>query len=161
MTGTGAMLPIDVGPYWADLNEQLCELLKLVPSARLDEAPEGEWGVRDVARHIIGGREHWLANSLGRGSGEIPAPGSGVPELLEALRESWARVAAFLSDTDALDAVYEPPAGDPFYVDPPEFRGHYVAFHRLAHDLHHRAQMLDRIRDLGIELPPEIRRRPL
>jgi len=156
-----AFVPIDVGAYWADLNEHVCDLVDLVPPDRLDEAPEGEWGVRDVARHIIGGREHWLANSLGREAGEIPAEGSGVAELQEALRGSWERIAAFLSDAAALDAAYEPPAGDPSYVDPPEFRGHYVAFHRLAHDVHHRAQMLDRIRDLGVELPPEIRRRPL
>ena len=57
-----SFVPIDVGAYWADLNEHLCELVGLVPEDRLDEAPAGEWGVREVVRHIVGGRDHWLAN---------------------------------------------------------------------------------------------------
>lgn len=156
-----AFVPIDIGPYWADLNEHLCDLVELVPPDRLDEAPEGEWGVREVARHIVGGRQHWLANSLDRDAGRVPSRDISAEELQAALRASWERIAAFLSDAEALDREYDPPSGDPSYVDPPEFRGHYVAFHRLAHDVHHRAQMLDRIRDLGIEIPSEIRRRPL
>ncbi|MBT5775154.1 MAG: hypothetical protein HOH95_12345 [Dehalococcoidia bacterium] len=156
-----SFVPIEVGPYWADLNEHLCDLVALVPPDRLDEAPVGEWGVREVAHHIVGGRDHWLANSLGRERGEMPSANAGVEELQGELRASWERVASFLGDAEALDREYEPPAGDPPYVDPPEFRGHYVAFHRLAHDVHHRAQLLDRIRDLGLEVPEAIRRRPL
>lgn len=161
MTAGEGMLPVAIGLYWADLNEHLCDLVALVPPGRLDESPEGEWGAREVARHIVGGREHWLANSLGRERGRIPAEDADGSELQAALRGSWGRIASFLADAEALDRDYEPPAGDPPYVDPPEFRGHYVAFHRLAHDVHHRAQLLDRIRDLGIEVPEAIRRRPL
>ncbi len=153
-------LPVAVAPYWADLNEHLCELALVSPD-RLDEAPEGEWGVREVAHHIVGGREHWLANSLGRGPASFPPRDSNVTALQSALRSSWSRLADFLADGDALEATYEPPANDPQYLDPDEFTGHYVAFHGLAHDVHHRAQLLDRIRDLGIDVPAAIQRRPL
>ncbi len=156
-----SFVPIALGAYWADLNEHLCDLVELVPPGRLDQSPEGEWGVREVARHIVGGRDHWLANSLGRERGRLPAEDADGSELQAALRGSWDRIASFLADAEALDREYEPPDGDPRYVDPPEFRGHYVAFHRLAHDVLHRAQLLDRIRDLGIEVPETIRRRPL
>lgn len=153
--------PIEVGEHWADLNEHLVALLDLVPEDRLDKAPEGEWGVRAIALHIVGGRDHWLANSLGREADEPPLRDATAAALQEALRASWVRTASFLSDPAALAATYEPPANDPSYVDPPEFTGHYIAFHRLTHDVHHRAQLLDRIRDLGVEVPEAIRRRPL
>jgi uncharacterized damage-inducible protein DinB len=162
MTDTASgFQPIEVGQHWADLNEHLVALLDLVPEDRLDEAPEGEWGVRAVAAHIIGGRDHWLANSLGREARESSSRDATIPALQDALRASWGRTASFLADPAALAATYEPPPNDPSYVDPPDFTGHYIAFHRLAHDVHHRAQLLDRIRDLQIKVPEAIRRRPL
>jgi len=158
---TGEFQPIEVGAYWADLNEHLVALLDLIPEDRLDEAPEGEWGARAVASHIIGGRDHWLAHSLGREAGEPLPQDATVAGLQDALRASWERTASFLTDAAALEATYEPPPNDPTYVDPPDFTGHYIAFHRLVHDVHHRAQLLDRIRDLEIDVPEAIRRRPL
>jgi uncharacterized damage-inducible protein DinB len=154
-------VPLTVGPFWADLNEHLCQLVALVPEDRLDDAPEGEWGVRDVARHIVAARDHWMANAVHDGAPLERRPSTGSTELQEALRASWERIAAFVSSADALAAQYQPPPNDPEYVDPPAYTGHYIAFHRLAHDVHHRAQLLDRLRALGIEVPASIRRRPL
>ena len=161
MTATEDARPIVVAPYWADLNEHLCELLELIPANRLDEAPRGEWGARAVVHHIIGGRIHWLTHSLGRDGGEMPPPEASAEVLQASLRDSWVRVLAFLGDPAALEAEHRPPPHDPDYVDPDAFTGHYVAFHRLAHDINHRAQLIDRIRDLEIEAPADIRRRPL
>ena len=161
MSAATNFVPIELGAYWADLNEHLCELIELVPLERLSDAPEGEWSVREVAVHIVSGRDHWLANSLGRERGAQPGDAATPSELRDALQASWARMASFLADAEALGAKYAPPAGDTQYVDPEEFTGHYVAFHRLAHDVHHRAQLLDRIRALRIQVPESIRRRPL
>jgi hypothetical protein len=54
-----------------------------------------------------------------------------------------------------------PPPHDPNYLDPPQFTGHYIAYHRLVHDVHHRADLLASLATLGVELAPARRRRPL
>jgi len=64
MSGASNFVPLAIGPYWADVNEHLCELVALVPEERLDEAPDGEWGVREIVRHIVGARDHWMANAV-------------------------------------------------------------------------------------------------
>jgi hypothetical protein len=85
-------------------------------------------------------------------------------------------LARYLSDEAKLDAVYEVPADnsstgdrpalpllgsverakagmDLGYVDQPEqYTGHYIAYHRFAHDLHHRSTLIDYLSQLGMSL---------
>ncbi len=154
---------LDIAPFWADLNDQLIELVDLVPDDRLDWAPDpGEWGCRRLALHIAGGRDHWMANAVRDGE-PLPdwRPDATRHELKEHLQRSWERLARFISDPARLNAEYGPPGGDPEYLDPARFTGHYIAYHRFAHDIHHRAGLLDRLAQLGIDVPAERRRRPL
>ncbi|MCH7617933.1 MAG: hypothetical protein J4O14_06860 [Chloroflexi bacterium] len=37
-------------------------------------------------------------------------------------------------------------------LEPEKYDGHYVAYHRLAHDLHHRGAVLDYLGQLGVSL---------
>ena len=53
----------------------------------------------------------------------------------------------FLGDTSKLDASYE---DDPAY---PPVSGHWIAFHLLEHDIHHRADIFHYLALLGIETP--------
>jgi len=70
------------------------------------------------------------------------------------LRSSWEMVAAFLSDAEKLDAVHEPLTGGmaPEYIEPDVYDGHYISYHRMAHDLHHRSTIIGYLHQLGISL---------
>ena len=72
--------------------------------------------------------------------------------LQKALATSWELIARFVSDPAKLNAVYGPPGNDPMYLDPEIYDGHYVAYHRFAHDLHHRSTIIGYLSDLGVSL---------
>jgi uncharacterized damage-inducible protein DinB len=162
--GEPRYVPLQVGGFWADLNDHLLELVDLVPDTRLEWTPaEGAWSIRQLVLHIAGARYHWMANSVKDGS-TLPPPlreARTKDELAHHLQESWARIARFISDPARLGANYEPPPHDPDYLDPAVFNGHYIAYHRLVHDVHHRADLLGYLATLGLELPSSRRRRPL
>jgi uncharacterized damage-inducible protein DinB len=161
---TPGYVALEIGGFWEDLNDHLLELLGCIPDAQLDWTPGGDaWTLRFLILHIAGARYHWLANAVKDGSTLPPSfrEARTKGELASHLRESWARIARFISDPARLDATYEPPPHDPDYLDPAEFNGHYIAYHRLVHDVHHRADLLGYLATLGLELPPSRRRRPL
>lgn len=157
--------PVDAGPHWARLNDHLIELIDAIPEGQLDWSPTPEqWNFRGILLHIAGARHHWLANAVrdGEDTPDMMAGGKTVDGLKEQLRLSWERLARFLSDPEKLAAVYEPAPFDPRYADEPDvFDGHYIAYHRLVHDAHHRADLMHHLTLLGIQPPEERRRRPL
>lgn len=155
---------LDVTPHWADLNQHLIETIDVIPEEKLDWSPDpGEWNFRGIYLHIAGARLHWLANAVHDGEPlpDIVRQGQTAEGLKAVLRDSWERTLHFLSDERKLDASYSPPPFDPGYLDPETFDGHFIAYHRLLHDVHHRATILHYLNLLGIELPEDRRRRPL
>ena len=67
----------------------------------------------------------------------------------EELRRSWERMKRFLSDAANLDRVYEGETeGQPF-----SYRGHFIAYHLLEHDIHHRADIFHYLALLGVAHP--------
>lgn len=69
------------------------------------------------------------------------------------LRASWEMVERFLSDPAKLDATYDNTSTDDFYKrDPEDYTGHYIAYHRFAHDLHHRSTIIGYLAELGVPL---------
>jgi len=49
--------------------------------------------------------------------------------------------------------VQEPlTANAPDYEEPVVYDGHYLAYHRMAHDLHHRSTIIGHLGRLGISL---------
>ena len=70
------------------------------------------------------------------------------------LRSSWEMVAAFPSDAEKLDAVHAPVTGrmTPKYIEPEVYDGHYITYHRMAHDLHHRSTIIGYLNQLGISM---------
>ena len=158
--------PLEITEHWRDLNDHLIELVDLIPDDRLDWSPaEGQWGCRALILHIAAAREHWLNTAVedGRFVADVERLGDSATkdDMRSALASSWARLELFLDDQSMLDAIYAPPPGDPAYVDPERFDGHFIAFHRLVHDAHHRADVIHLLTELGVELPPGRRRRPL
>src|SRR2546425_10547777 len=51
--------PLKIAPYWQMTNENLIELIDLVPEDKLDWTPApGEWSTRLIATHMILARNH-------------------------------------------------------------------------------------------------------
>ena len=156
--------PLHITTYWADLTDHLIELVDLVPEGKMGWSPSPElWNFRGLFLHIAGARHHWLQNAAhdGEASPDIVRQGQTNEGLKSVLRESWERMLRFMSDKQRLDALYRPPPGDPNYVDPDAFTGHFIMYHRLVHDVHHQADILKHFEQLGVVLPEDRRRRPL
>ena len=65
---------------------------------------------------------------------------------MAALRRTWQRLEPFLRDEKKLDATYDADWGE-------SPTGHWIAFHLLEHDIHHRADVFHYLALLGIETP--------
>lgn len=161
---TGRM---DIVPIWRRLNEMLIELVGLVPDDRLDWSPKPElWGFRRILLHLADARQEWMVRAFNDGEPGIPglathgaegarrrndAAGAedARAEIQEALRLTWERVARTVGDQVRLDATYH----DRWWKEAPPRAGHWVAFHLLEHDIHHRADLRLYLALLGIETP--------
>ena len=169
---------LDFGPGWQQTNDNLIELVDLFDETKLDWAPRDvEWPARVIFAHIIGARYHGPIATPDDPArlAEIWRQCRTPDGIKRELRTSWNALARFLADSAKLDAVYasgEPPnpsreapppmlgsveralAGmDLGYVDrPEEYSGHYIAYHRFAHDLHHRSTLIGYLAQLGVSL---------
>ena len=180
MTDMPAPFPrLDFAPGWQATNDNLVELVDLFDDARLTWVPRpGEWPARVIFAHLIGARYHGpIATPEDIAHlGDLPRLCRTREGIKQELRASWEALAGFLRDPEKLDAVYDsggsasasqptppPPllgsveramAGmDLGYVDEPDrYTGHYIAYHRFAHDLHHRATLIDYLSQLGVSL---------
>jgi uncharacterized damage-inducible protein DinB len=162
----GKFPPLDITAHWADANEHLVVLAGAVPADKWNWSPEPRfWNFRGIFLHIIGARYYPAADD------EIPnfwALGQTTEGVQEQLRLSWDRLTKFLSSPEALAGPDPREHGEPSvffsgpeYRDPPDNNGHYVAWHRLVHDIHHRADILHYLDILGVDLSAIPRRRPL
>lgn len=147
---------LNFAPHWQMTNDNLVELIDLVPEDQLDWSPApGEWSIRVIVTHIILARLHHVIAPERDGPqfSEIVTDCRSKDGLKRQLRSSWDVIAAFLCDSEKLDAVHGPPAGtEPEYIDPEVYDGHYIAYHRMAHDLHHRSTIIGYLNQLGISL---------
>jgi uncharacterized damage-inducible protein DinB len=156
--------PINLTEHWADLNDHLIELVGLIPDDKLDWSPGPElWTFRGTLQHLLGGRLYWLANVVNDGgpSPDYDATGKSTSDLQHMIADSWQRLECFLANPTMLSAKYQHPTGPWPYLDPSVTDGHYVAYHRFVHDVEHRGDILRLLATLGIDLPPDRRRRPL
>jgi uncharacterized damage-inducible protein DinB len=144
----------DIVPIWRRLNEQLVDLIAHVPDEHLDWAPKPElWSFRRLFLHLAAARDEWMFRAIDDGE-----PGTGLDleartkeELRHALQRTWWRVERTISDQSRLAATYR----DRWWAEAPPRTGHWVAFHLLEHDIHHRADMLLYLALLGIETPSD------
>lgn len=140
--------PLDITPIWARVNDELVRLVDYVPDDKLDWSPKpGLWNFRGILFHIASARDTWLSRDIRDGA---DAPGvertaNTKAAIQDSLLRTWKRLAAFLSDAAKLDATYTTPWETA--------SGHWVAFHALEHDIHHRADILHYLALLDIEHP--------
>ncbi len=147
------MSGVDVVPIWRRLNEQLIELVEHIPDKRFDWAPKPEmWSFRRLFVHVAEAREQWMTRAINDGEQNLVGERVlSVEQIKDALRDTWERIERTFTDQSKLDATYK----DKWWAKAPLYNGHWVAFHLLEHDIHHRADMLMYLAMLGIEVPSE------
>jgi uncharacterized damage-inducible protein DinB len=137
---------------WAQLNQMLVDLVDHVPVDRLDWSPrEDLWSFRHIFQHVAEAREQWMNRAINDGEDDIDVYKNvhSGEEIKAALAGTWRRIERVFSDQALLDATYR----DRYWAAAPLRNGHWVAFHLLEHDIHHRADMLLYLALLGIETP--------
>jgi uncharacterized damage-inducible protein DinB len=143
---------VDLAPVWARFNEGLIRLVDYVPDDKLNWSPKPElWNFRGIMLHIANARDNWLT---GAGDG-IEAPNVWMTvrskdEIKASYARTWERLVPFLDDRSRLDRdyVFNHPDGVTETLN-----GHWIAFHLLEHDIHHRADLFHYLALLGIEHP--------
>ena len=139
---------IHITPTWARFNDDLIRLVDYVPDDKLNWSPKPElWNFRGILLHIASARDGWLGRDVKDG---VDAPDvwrtvRTKAEIQQAYRRTWERLEAFLRDAGKLDATYTTPWETT--------SGHWIAFHALEHDIHHRADIFHYLALLGIETP--------
>jgi uncharacterized damage-inducible protein DinB len=150
---TAAFRPLEISEYWAPINQHLIGLLDLIPDDKMDWSPKPELhNFRGLFIHIASARNSWMARDVqdGEDTPDVLREGQTREGLKEQLRLSWARMERFLSSREKLDATYDVPDGGHAGGTRPR-DGHWLAFHGLEHDVHHRADIFYFMALLGIE----------
>jgi uncharacterized damage-inducible protein DinB len=140
--------PLDITPIWARVNDELIRLVDYVPDDKLDWSPKpGLWNFRGILLHIASARDIWLGRDVrdGASAPDVAQTAHTKAEIQDAYRRTWKRLDAFLRDGGRLNATYTTPWETA--------SGHWIAFHALEHDIHHRADVLHYLALLDIEHP--------
>jgi uncharacterized damage-inducible protein DinB len=148
---------LNITPHWATTNWNLVEIIGLVPEDKLDWTPApSEWSIRVIVVHMVLARYHGVTAEGAPPDymARVVAAGRTKAGLQEQMAESWQMLERFLSDEAKLDAVYAPlTANAPDYVNEPDrYDGHYIAYHRFAHDIHHRSTIIGHLRAIGVSI---------
>ena len=149
---SGRLPPLDIADQWPRLNEQLVSLVDAVPADKWNWHPQrGLWNFRGIFLHIPMARDNWLGNNVkdGEQPPDVLRQGQTNEGVKEQLRRSWQRLERFLSDPAKLAATYDAV----YYGEAQRLTGHWIAYHLLEHDIHHRADIFHYLALLGIEHP--------
>jgi uncharacterized damage-inducible protein DinB len=138
---------LDIVPVWRRFNDTLIRLVDYVPEDKINWSPKPElWNFRGILIHIAGARDGWLTRTVKDGDDQqIYQTVRSKDDIKAAYASTWKRLEAFASDRAKLDAMYDDEGW--------QVSGHWIAFHLLEHDIHHRADILHDLALLGIETP--------
>lgn len=139
---------LDIVPVWARFNEELIKLVDFVPEDKMNWSPKPAlWNFRRILMHIAATRDNWLKGAVKDGieAPDVYRTARTRLDFQEAYRRTWSRLERFLTNAHQLDATYDDDEGP--------VTGHWIAFHLLEHDIHHRADILHYLALLGIETP--------
>jgi uncharacterized damage-inducible protein DinB len=142
----GSFARLDIVPTWSHLNDEIVRLVDYIPDDKLNWSPKPElWNFRGILVHISFARDQWLGNVVKDGVAGPAAFPRTKDEIAQALRRTWQRVEPFLRHEKRLDATYETDRG--------AISGHWIAYHLIEHDIHHRADVFHYLALLGIDTP--------
>ncbi len=149
---TEAFPSLAISRYWESVQDHLLHIVEIVPADKLDWTPKADlWNFRGILIHIADARDGWLADGThGVQDGE-PYPNIWLTartrdDLRRELIRTFTRVQKFLRNRSQLDASYT----EEWDGHVESYTGHWVAFHLLEHDIHHRAELLQRLALLDI-----------
>jgi uncharacterized damage-inducible protein DinB len=143
---------LDIVPIWRALNGMLIELVDFVPDERMQWSPKPDlWTFHHIFQHLCEAREQWMVRAINDGEPDIDIYKNVFTkdELKDAFQRTWERIERTFTDQARLNATYK----DRYWAEAPLRIGHWVAFHLLEHDIHHRADLLLYLALLGIETP--------
>lgn len=141
------MPQLNIVDHWGRMSDSIIALVDVIPEKKLDWSPrEDLWNFRGILLHIAGSRDYWM--------GRIVKDGDPAKSAYETARSkdgiklelgrTWERVQLFLADPANLAAKYQEDA---------EVSGHWIAFHLLEHDIHHRSDIFHYLALLEIDHP--------
>ena len=144
---------LDITPFWATVNDDLITIVDSIPGDKIDWSPKPElWNFRGILLHIASTRDGWAG-----GAGvEDDAPNvwqtaRSKDDIKAAFDRTWRRVARFLADPGKLDGEHTVVWSDGSRDE--RAAGHWIAFHLLEHDIHHRSDLLHYLALLGVPMP--------
>ncbi len=142
---------IDITSHWPTVQRDILRIIDLVPADKWDWSPKPElWNFRGILIHIADARDGWMNRDVKDGDGypNIWASARTPDDLKRELARTWERLNRFLSSQSQLDATYPGERdGKVLYMN----SGHFIAFHLLEHDIHHRAELLQRLALLDVD----------
>ncbi|MEX0750575.1 MAG: DinB family protein [Dehalococcoidia bacterium] len=140
--------PLAITPYWASVQDDLLRIVDLMPAGKMNWTPSDElWNSRGILIHVSDARDSWMAGDVKDGD---PYPNIWTTartrdDLKRELVRTFDRVQRFLANQAQLDKRYTP--AEPAY---PPRDGHWIAFHLLEHDIHHRTELMQRLALMGV-----------
>ena len=150
---TSIFQALDIVPFWARMNDTLVKLVDNIPDDKLNWSPKPElWNFKGILIHICGARHNWLGRDVqdGQPSPDVIREGQSKEAIKRHLDLSWQRLERFLSNREQVAASYESEHED---GSRHTHSGHWIAYHLLEHDIHHRSDLFHYLALLGIEHP--------
>ncbi len=141
---------IDITPHWASVQDDIVRIVDLIPDDRMNWSPKPElWNFRGILIHVADARDGWLTRAINDGEPypNIWTTARSKDDIRRELARTWTRLGRFLANQSQLDASY-PGEHNGQEAD---LSGHWIAFHLLEHDIHHRAELLQRLALLGVD----------
>jgi len=133
----------------------LVSALESVPDDKLDWAPaEGMMSLGNIFLHIAECSDGWYNGVMKGRKYEDLANGPCPPKevISSHLDKHWVTMERFFAeDLEALERIYHFDHEEKHY----KFEGVWIFTHLLEHDIHHRSQINQYLRILGIK-PPEV-----
>jgi uncharacterized damage-inducible protein DinB len=153
-----ALLEIQINFWRQDIKSTIEQALERTPDDRLDWAPlDGMITLGNIFLHISETSDWWFDEVMnGKKSVElVPQSASATPPkpvIKKHMDDHWARLERLFSrDPDVLDKNYQYTGRTKTVT----VSGFWIYNHLLEHDVHHRSQINQYLRILGVE-PPEI-----
>jgi uncharacterized damage-inducible protein DinB len=146
---TGLYPPLAISAHWQSVQDDLLRIVDLFPEGKLNFTPKEDlWNSRGILIHVSDARDQWLSRDVQDGESypNIWTTARTRDDLKRELTRSFERLQRFLGNQAQLDFVH--PVNE---WHPRGFDGHWIAFHLLEHDIHHRAELMQRLAHLDIE----------
>ncbi|MBI2723990.1 MAG: DinB family protein [Chloroflexi bacterium] len=137
-----------ITPYWQSVQDHILQIVDLIPENKLNWTPrQNLWNARGILIHVADARDRWLSRDVQDGEPypDIWTTARTPADLKTEIIRTFERLQRFLSNQEQLDRTYTNTHNRTETYD-----GHWIAFHLLEHDIHHRAELLQRLALLDI-----------